>query len=196
MMVPSLILGGETPRLIDEWQEVPSIWDTVRYTVDQQGVKGQFILTGSSTFNRKDIFHSGAGRIVILRMRPIFLFEAGASSDKISLKDLFRKKISSILTCEVSLQLFIEHILRGGCPESGGIDFELARLVLLQNIEAIINENIKRVDGVTRDLNKIRLLLSSLARNESTTATNKKLKNDIKEQDDEDINVETVADYL
>lgn len=187
MMDPSLILGGETPRIIDEWQEVPSIWDVVRHAVDQRGVKGQFILTGSSTPNRKDIFHSGAGRIATLRMRPMSLFEAGASSGKISLKDLFNKKIPSILTGEVSLQLLIEHILRGGWPESVGIDFELAQLVPLY-IEAIINEDINRVDGGTRDLNKIRLLLRSLTRNESTTATNKKLKNDI--------NVETVADYL
>ena len=85
---PALVLEGETPRLIDEWQEVPPLWDAVRYTVDQRGQKGQFILTGSATPRRKGVLHSGAGRIGKLRMRPMSLYESGDSSGKVSLQDL------------------------------------------------------------------------------------------------------------
>jgi len=195
-MDPSLILDGETPRLIDEWQEVPAIWDAVRYAVDQRGEKGQFILTGSSTPNRKGILHSGAGRIATLRLRPMSLYEIGASSGKISLKDLFDNPIPTMLTDEVNLHELIDYIIRGGWPGNINTDSKLAHLVPRQYIDALINEDINRIDGVTRDLHKIRLLLRSLARNESTTATNRKLKNDIKEIDDDDIDVVTVAEYL
>ena len=85
---PALVLEGDTPRLIDEWQEVPSIWDAVRYKVDQVAEKGQFILTGSATPNHKGILHSGAGRIAKLRMRPMSLYESGDSCGKVSLEKL------------------------------------------------------------------------------------------------------------
>lgn len=193
---PSIILEGDTPRLIDEWQEVPAIWDAVRYAVDQRGKKGQFILTGSSTPNRKGILHSGAGRIAMLRMRPMSLYESGASSGIVSLKDLLNKSIKTSLTGEVNLRLLIEHIIRGGWPENIETEFKLAQLVPQQYVNTIINEDINRIDGRNRDLNKIRLLLRSLARNESTSATNRTLRNDIKDVDEEDINVVTVAEYL
>ena len=196
MMDPSLILDGETPRLIDEWQEVPAIWDAVRYAVDQRGKKGQFVLTGSSTPNRKGILHSGAGRIAKLRMRTMSLYEAGVSSGLISLRDLFNGTIKSGLTGEVNLRTLIEHIICGGWPENVGIDFKFAQLLPKQYIDSVVTDDINRVDDTSRDLNKVRLLLRSLARNESTSASNKTLKNDIKEQDDEDINVETIAEYL
>jgi hypothetical protein len=196
MMDPSLILDGDTPRLIDEWQEVPAIWDAVRYAVDQRGKKGQFVLTGSSTPNRKGISHSGAGRIAKLRMRTMSLYEAGASSGLVSLKDLCNGIIKSRLTGEVNLHTLIEHIMCGGWPENVGIDFKFARLLPKQYIDAVVTDDINRVDDTSRDLHKVRLLLRSLARNESTSASNKTLKNDIKEQDDEDINVETIAEYL
>ncbi|WP_320129701.1 DUF4143 domain-containing protein [uncultured Sphaerochaeta sp.] len=195
-MDPSVILEGDTPRLIDEWQEVPAIWDAVRYAVDQRGEKGQFILTGSSTPNRKGILHSGAGRIAMLRLRPMSLYETGASSGKVSLKDLFDNPIPTLLTGEVNLHILIDYIIRGGWPGNIETDNKLAHLVPQQYIDALINEDINRMDGVTRDLKKIRLLLRSLARNESTCATNRTLKNDIKEIDDKDIDIATVAEYL
>ncbi|MEA5031604.1 MAG: AAA family ATPase [Sphaerochaeta sp.] len=188
MMDPSLILEGETPRLIDEWQEVPAIWDAVRYAVDHRSEKGQFVLTGSSTPNRKGILHSGAGRIAKLRMRPMSLYEAGASSGFVSLGGLFDGTTRFGLTGEVDLRLLIEHIIRGGWPENIGIDFTYAQLLPKQYIEAVVTDDINRLDNVSRDLHKVRLLLRSLARNESTSVTHKTLKKDIKEQDDEDIN--------
>lgn len=195
-MDPSLILEGDTPRLIDEWQEVPAIWDAVRYAVDQRGEKGQFILTGSSTPNRKGILHSGAGRIAMIRMRPMSLYESSSSSGKISLHNLLGNPISTEITGEINLSGLIDFILRGGWPGNIGTDSKLAYLVPQQYIDLLINDDINRIDGKTRDLRKIRLLLRSLARNENTTVTNRTLKNDIKEQDDEDIDVVTVAEYL
>ena len=193
---PALVLEGETPRLIDEWQEVPPLWDAVRYTVDQRGQKGQFILTGSATPKRKGVLHSGAGRIGKLRMRPMSLYESGDSSGKVSLQELCEGKLTPAITGEVDLRTLARLTVRGGWP--GNLDIADADISLLpgEYLDAVIDDDVNRVDETRRDSRKVRLLLRSLARNESTTATNRTLKNDIKEIDDEDIDVETVATYL
>lgn len=195
-MSPSLVLDGETPRLIDEWQEVPPLWDAVRYKVDQIPKKGQFILTGSATPNHKGILHSGAGRIARIRMRTMSLYESGDSSGDVSLEDLCNGKLTPKMTREVDLKKLIEFIIRGGWPASLGLPIESAALLPKEYLEAVLNDDIYRVDGVKRNTHKMRLLLRSLARNESTTVSNKTLKNDIKEIDDEDIDTATIADYL
>lgn len=193
---PALVLEGETPRLIDEWQEVPPIWDAVRYQVDQSAEKGQFILTGSATPNHKGILHSGAGRIGKLRMRTMSLYESGDSSGKVSLEALCRGKIATALTGEVDLKNLIALIIRGGWPGAIQLPVEQAALLPTEYLNAVIDDDVFRIDGIRRNKTKLRLLLRSLARNETTTATNKTLKNDIKEVDDEDIDVETVKEYL
>jgi len=195
-MSPDIVLEGATPRLIDEWQEVPSLWDAVRYSVDQRGEKGQFILTGSATPMRKGVLHSGAGRIGELRMRPMSLYESGDSSGKVSLREMCSGTVPKELTGEVNLRTLAKFIVRGGWP--GNLSTSENDISLLPNeyLRAIIDDDVNRVDGTHRDTAKMRLLLRSLARNESTTATNRTLKNDIKEIDDEDIDVETVAAYL
>lgn len=193
---PALVLEGDTPRLIDEWQEVPSLWDAVRYKVDQAADKGQFILTGSATPNHKGILHSGAGRIAKLRMRPMSLYESGDSSGKVSLEKLCHEEMTPAMTGEVKLEKLIELIIRGGWPGAINLSVEQAALLPAEYLNAVIDDDVYRIDGIKRNTMKMRLLLRSLARNESTTATNKKLKNDIKEQDDEDIDVDTVKDYL
>ena len=195
-MSPSLVLEGETPRLIDEWQEVPQLWDAVRYKVDQSGNKGQFILTGSATPNHKGILHSGAGRIAKLRMRPMSLFESGNSSGDISLKDICEGRIEPKISGEVDLRKLIDFIIRGGWPANQETTLKQAEYLPIQYIRAVLDDDVYRIDNVKRDKHKMELLLRSLARNEATTVTNKKLKNDIKEIDDEDIDVETVSDYL
>ena len=195
-MSPSLVLEGETPRLIDEWQEVPQLWDAVRYKVDQSGNKGQFILTGSATPNHKGILHSGAGRIAKLRMRPMSLFESGNSSGDISLKDICEGRIEPKILGEVDLRKFIDFIIRGGWPANQETTLKQAAYLPIQYIRAVLDDDVYRIDNVKRDKHKMELLLRSLARNEATTVTNKKLKNDIKEIDDEDIDVETVSAYL
>ena len=195
-MSPSLVLEGETPRLIDEWQEVPQLWDAVRYKVDQSGNKGQFILTGSATPNHKGILHSGAGRIAKLRMRPMSLFESGNSSGDISLKDICEGRIEPKISGEVDLRKLINFIIRGGWPANQETTLKQAAYLPIQYIRAVLDDDVYRIDNVKRDKHKMELLLRSLARNEATTVTNKKLKNDIKEIDDEDIDVETVSAYL
>lgn len=193
---PSLVLEGEVPRLIDEWQEVPPLWDAVRYEVDKRAEKGQFILTGSATPNHKGIMHSGAGRIAKLRMRPMSLYESGDSSGAVSLTDIFNGTVKPAMTGEVDVRKLFELIVRGGWP--GNLDVPIQQAILLpgEYLNAVIDDDVFRIDGIKRDTKKMRLLLRSLARNESTTATNKKLKNDIREIDDEDINIDTVAEYL
>lgn len=193
---PALVLEGDTPRLIDEWQEVPPLWDAVRYKVDQTTQKGQFILTGSATPNHKGILHSGAGRIARLRMRPMSLWESGDSSGKVSLEQLCHGDLPPVMTGEVDLKKLVELTIRGGWPGSLDLPLEQAALLPVQYLDAVIDDDVYRIDGVKRDTQKMRLLLRSLARNESTTATNKTLIRDSKAVDDEDIDSNTVSAYL
>lgn len=195
-MSPDLVLNGDTPRLIDEWQEVPPLWDAVRYKVDQTGSKGQFILTGSSTPNHKGIMHSGAGRIARIKMHPMSLYESGNSTGDVSLKELCNDALTPAMTGEVKLENLIEYIIKGGWPGNIYTPIEQAALLPLQYIDAIIEDDVFRIDGIKRNKDKMKLLLRSLARNETTTVTNLSLAKDVKEIDDSDIDKGTVSDYL
>ena len=141
-MSPALVLEGETPRLIDEWQEVPPLWDAIRFTVDQRGKKGQFILTGSSTPKRKGVLHSGAGRIGKLRMRPMSLYESGESSGKISLQELCKGNLTPTVTGEVDLRMLAHVTVRGGWP--GNLDISDANISLLpgEYLSAVIESDL------------------------------------------------------
>ncbi len=193
---PTLVLEGETPRLIDEWQEVPSIWDAVRFTVDQRSEPGQFILTGSSTPKRKGILHSGAGRIGKLRMRTMSLYESGDSSGIVSFKALCNGQLTPAITGEVKLHNLATYVIRGGWPGNLNVSEENISLLPESYINAILDDDTSRIDGKKYDVTKMRLLLRSLARNESTTATKKNLLNDIKEVEDDSIDIDTVTTYL
>lgn len=195
-MSPAIVLDGAVPRLIDEWQEVPQLWDAVRHRVDQRPEKGQFILTGSATPVRKGILHSGAGRIARLRMRPMSLYESGDSTGAVSLEELCEGRLTPAMTGEVDLRNLITYIIRGGWPGNLDTPAEKAGLLPAEYLTAVIEDDIYRMDNVKRNPTKMRLLLRSLARNESTTVTNKTLKNDVKEIDDEDIDTDTIASYL
>ena len=164
------------PRLIDEWQEVPSVWDIVRYEVDERGKKGQFILTGSSTPIQKGILHSGAGRISTIRMRPMSLFESRDSSGEVSLESLFDGTFEAKATAEIDLETLIKLTIRGGWPGSLGLSYEQYSLIPKEYISSIINHDIYRLEGINRNSNKMHRLLKSLARNESTTASISTLK--------------------
>ena len=135
---PELVLTGEAPRLIDEWQEVPPLWDAVRYKVDQTAEKGQFILTGSATPNHKGVLHSGAGRIAKLRMRPMSLYESGDSSGQVSLEKLCHGEVTTAMTGEVDLTKLIELIIRGGWPGSLGLPLKQAMLLPAEYLNAVI----------------------------------------------------------
>lgn len=194
---PLLVLDGEAPRLIDEWQEVEEIWDAVRYAVDRRGEKGQFILTGSSTPKKKERrVHSGAGRIGRLRLRTMSLHESGDSSGAVSLEKLCEGKLDQSMTGEVDLKGLAGYIVRGGFPGALDMPAADARLMARSYIETILADDACRIDGKQYDVKKMRLLLRSLARNESTTATRKTLEKDIRENDDEAVDYDTLGAYL
>lgn len=195
-LAPEAVLEGENPRLIDEWQEVPPIWDAVRHKVDQTWEKGQFILTGSSTPNHKGQLHSGAGRIAKIRMHPMSLYESGDSSGKVSLEELCNNNIKVTMTGDVKLTDIINLIVRGGWPGNIDTPAKTAGIVADEYLKAIIDDDAHRLDGIKRNTAKMNLLLRSLARNESTTASKAVLKKDIKEIDSADIDDNTISDYL
>ena len=164
----NLVLDKEAPELIDEWQEVPAIWDAVRFKCDQDKEKGKYILTGSSVPVSDKIHHSGAGRICKMKMRTMSLYESGDSSGEVSLKELFEGKVKNKLVNKVELQRIAELIVRGGWPESINISVDGAMKITKSYIEAVLDKDIVAIDGVKRDKTKMEMLLRSLARNEST----------------------------
>ena len=195
-MSPQVILEGEKPKLIDEWQEATNLWDEIRYDVDRTGLKGQYILTGSSTPKRDGISHSGAGRFGKVYMRTMSLYETGDSTGDISLKDICDSKFIDKAAGKVELRNLARLIIRGGFPGNISYTVDDAKEVVNEYMNLIIDDDLYRLDGISRDKHKVRLLLKSLARNESTTVTNNTLKNDIKEIDNEDIDIDTLASYL
>ena len=193
---PSLILTGIAPRLIDEWQDVPGIWDAVRACVDERGKKGQFILTGSSTPQRKGVMHSGAGRIAPIHMRTMTLFETGDSDGSVSLRELFNGTFRPSINNNITLLMLAKFIVRGGWPGSLSVPDDQAGLLPERYLDALIEDGSNRMDGIQRDGAKMLRLLKSLARNESTTASNKTLRRDIRDVDGVDISDPTVISYL
>lgn len=193
---PSIVLDGQFPRLIDEWQEVPSLWDAVRFKVDDQAVKGQFILTGSATPKRRGVMHSGTGRIARLRMMSMSLYESGDSTGFISLKDICNSVYETKLTGEVQLRTIAALILRGGWPGSIGLSTKNAVLIPRMYLKNVVDDDVDKIDDTKRDKAKMRLLLRSLARNESTTVGKKKLKYDMMGVEKDSIDEDTITDYL
>ena len=194
---PSMILQGDTPRLIDEWQEVPSIWDATRAEVDYRHKKGQIILTGSSTPKTKGIMHSGAGRIVRLRMNTMSLYESGDSSGKVSLFDICNGNLAMQMLEEVSLERLAFYIVRGGWPENISVDEDKAHLMPRSYMQTVVEEDINNLDDeIEYNRHKVELLLRSLARNETTTVSDSSLLKDIIEQDNESMSRNTIAKYL
>lgn len=196
LLNPDIVLNGDNPRLIDEWQEVPSLWDAVRGRVDESAKKGQFILTGSSAVDKSKYIHSGTGRIAHLKMRTMSLYESGFSDGVISLKDICYGTAIDCLTQNASLDKLIDCVLIGGWPSTIGMSVVQSIIVAKEYIKSVLNEDIYKVDNVKRDKHKVELLLKSLARNEATTVTNKTLKNDIKEKDYDDVDANTITNYL
>lgn len=195
-MSPELVLRGDLPRLIDEWQEVPPIWDAVRFEVDKDGAKGKYILTGSSTPKRKGILHSGAGRIGRIKMRTMSLYETGDSSGMISLKELFQRKLEPMLTGEVKLDDLIYYVVRGGWPGNIGIDIKGAKTLPREYLKAVVEDDMYNTDGIRRDSRKVWSLIHSLGRNESTIVSNSVLRKDMMSYDGMEIDPDTIAEYL
>lgn len=194
---PYTVLKGDTPRLIDEWQEVPSLWDATRALIDETGNKGQIILTGSSTPTNKGVLHSGTGRIKSIRMNTMSLYESGDSSGVISLKDLCDNKFESKILEETSLNKLAYLIIRGGWPGNLNVNEEDSGELALGYMENIIKTDLKKLDkDIDYNEHKTKLILKSLARNESTTASNQKILDDIIENDNTSISKNTLSKYL
>ncbi len=168
--MPSHLLQGEKPRLIDEWQEAPVLWDAVRFDVDRSGLWGQYVLTGSAT-PRQDTLpkHTGTGRIARLRMRPMSLFESQESNGVVSLKKLFQGDTEIVGNSTLSIPQIATAICRGGWPEAVAKDSTSVRIAR-NYVEAVINADIRSADNVNRDPHRVRQLLRSYARNISTLA--------------------------
>lgn len=196
MISPEEVLEGETPRLIDEWQEVPALWDAIRGVVDKRGKSGQFLITGSSTPKIKGVLHSGAGRIARLRMHTMSLYETGDSSGEISLSDICGKKFVNKLTGDVNLRKLATFAIRGGWPGNLSSKEQNIGILPLSYVDAILSDDIQRLSESQYDKHKLRLLLRSLARNESTTCSNLSLIKDIQENDNSSIDRDTVVRYL
>ena len=190
-------LEGAEPHLVDEWQEVPAIWDAVRYKSDERTDKGRFILTGSSTPRLKGVLHSGTGRIASLPMHPMSLQESGDSACTVSIQDVCDGKDIGVVTVPTpTVERLIELVLRGGWPGSIGLPLDQAMGVAHEYVENIVKIDIHRLDGIDRDSVKVRKCLRSLARNESTTASTATIRDDIAEVDDTSMGIHTVAAYL
>lgn len=194
---PSILLQGETPRLIDEWQVAPIIWDAVRAKVDEIGKTGLFILTGSTSIDRSKIMHSGTGRIARLMMYPMSLYESNDSNGKISLTALFDNKKIDIdgIKSNLSIEDLILTACRGGWPTTLDKDKKSSIMIAKLYLDNICEEDCSSVDGVKRDPRRMRTILSSYARNISTLASGKTLLDDVSAND---INMDsrTLKSYL
>ena len=194
---PSLLLSGETPRLIDEWQIAPKLWDAIRFEVDHRSSEGLFILTGSSVpADTKEVTHSGTGRFAWLTMRPMTLYESGESNGSVSLKDLFdnEKEINGINN--LSLEDIAYLCCRGGWPRSVFMNKEVALEQAFDYYDAIVNTDISRVDGVSRNSERAKNLMKSYARNIGTQASLETIKNDIINNDTFSLDTDTVLSYI
>jgi predicted AAA+ superfamily ATPase len=170
-MDPSFLLNGQTPRLIDEWQLAPKLWDAIRYEVDKRDEFGQFVLTGSAVpADLSEISHSGTGRISRMLMRPMSLYESGESNGSVSLGDLFSDNEKVAGTNSLDLEQIAFLICRGGWPKSIGTNTDVALQLAINYFDAVVNDDISRVDNVKRDSEKTKRILRSYARSIASQA--------------------------
>ncbi len=168
---PYVLLNGETPRLVDEWQIAPSLWDSVRFVVDQRGEPGQFILTGSSVpADMKEVHHSGAGRIARMTMRTMSLWESGDSSGEVSLGEVFKGEVAPRKVKPTELSEIAYLLCRGGWPQTIDMSRRDALRQPVEYLKAVAETDIMRVDGVGRSAATTRKLMASLARLQGTSA--------------------------
>jgi predicted AAA+ superfamily ATPase len=192
---PSLLLKGDTPRLIDEWQMAPVLWDAVRFAVDQRGESGQFILTGSAVPKDNATAHTGTGRISRILMRTMTLFESMESSGDVSLKAMFEGECDGDGMSTLTVEKLAAALARGGWPASVGEKESVALRRVYDYVDAVINTDVSRVDGVEKSPARVRALMRSLARNVSTQANMTTIRNDIA-GDEDTISEKTIASYL
>lgn len=194
---PRRLLKGSTPRLIDEWQIAPKLWDAVRFEVDHRKDLGQFILTGSAVPpDTKEVTHSGTGRFTWLTMRPMSLFESGESSGDVSLSEIFNGNTDVDGVSELSIEKLAFVSCRGGWPQSIGMREEIALDQARDYYDAVVKSDINRADGVKKNPERVKRLMKSYARNIGSQVANTVMVADISENDEYRINEETVASYI
>ncbi len=192
---PSLFLEGEKPRLFDEWQMYPVVWDSIRMDVDHTGLKGQYILTGSARPAEDSVMHSGTGRISKLLMRPMSLYESGESNGTVSLTDIINgNDISGI--SNLDFDSLINAMIRGGWPETLNIDGENKYKVSKDYVKSLLSEEIKTVDGKLRSSSKMNAVLKSISRNISTNVSKSTILEDVRSEFVNDVSRPTLDDYL
>ncbi|MFA6931382.1 MAG: DUF4143 domain-containing protein [Lentisphaeria bacterium] len=180
---PSLLLKGDSPRLIDEWQMAPVLWDAVRFEVDRRGIPGQFILTGSAVPADGKTAHTGTGRFSRLLMRPMSLYESHESNGCVSLKELFAGNCEIEGEGLLSIEQYAFAICRGGWPAALQLTPANALRTAINYVEAVINMDFHRVDGSEKNHERVRVLLRSLSRNISTVATSQTIMDDMQAND-------------
>ncbi|MCD8325849.1 MAG: DUF4143 domain-containing protein [Lachnospiraceae bacterium] len=194
---PKRLLKGATPRLIDEWQLAPKLWDTVRFEVDHRGELGQFILTGSAVpADTREITHSGTGRFTWLTMRPMSLFESGDSTGEVSLKDLFDGMTDVDGGSEMDIDRLAFLVCRGGWPQALDMRDEIALDQAMDYYDAVVRSDINRADNVQKNPERVRRLMRSYARNQGSQVPNTVISQDIAVNDEKPLNEETVSSYL
>ena len=194
---PKRLLKGTAPRLIDEWQLAPKLWDAIRFEVEHRGELGQFILTGSAVpTDTKEITHSGTGRFTWLTMRPMSLYESGDSTGEVSLKDLFdgMTDIDGASNLDIDRLAFL--VCRGGWPQAVDMRDEIALDQAVDYYDAVVHSDINRADNVQKNPERVKRLMRSYARNQGSQAPNTVLAQDIAANDETPINEETVASYV
>lgn len=195
---PKKLLAGATPRLIDEWQLAPQLWDAARFEVDHRDDEGQFIFTGSAVPADTDkIHHSGTGRFAWLTMRTMSLYESGESSGEVSLNDLFCKPDIDVFgTNNLNIDSIAWLICRGGWPRATTINKEVALDMAYRYYEAVVNNDVSRVDNVRRDAERTKRILRSIARNQCAQISVNTICADIESNDTVSANRLTIASYL
>lgn len=194
---PKTLLEGKIPRLIDEWQALPPIWDSIRSEVDKRGEPSQFILTGSSVLPEADeTIHSGTGRYAYIKMRPMSLYESGESNGKVSLADLFDDKPFETQTNDLTIDDITYLTCRGGWPWATLISKEVALDQAFDYVDSVVNKDIQRVDGVKRSPERAKLLLRSYARNISQQVPLSTIRKDMLANDSSTLDEDTVTDYI
>ena len=194
---PKTLLEGDTPRLIDEWQALPPIWDSIRSEVDRRGEPSQFILTGSSVLPEADeTVHSGTGRFATIKMRPMSLYESGESNGTVSLKDLFDGKTIDVQQNDLNIEDIAYLTCRGGWPWATIISKKVALDQAFDYVDSVIQKDIQRVDKVKRSAERAKLLLRSYARNISQQVSYSTIRKDMLSNDANTLDEDTVADYI
>lgn len=195
---PKKLLAGATPRLIDEWQLAPQLWVAARFEVDHRGEEGQFIFTGSAVPADTDkIHHSGTGRFTWLTMRTMSLYESGESTGEVSLNDLFSKPDVDVFgTNSLNIDAIAWLICRGGWPRATTINKEVALDMAYRYYEAVVNNDVSRVDNVKRDVERTKRILRSIARNQCSQISVNTICADIENNDSIAVNRLTIASYI